>query len=295
VPLDGSRLAESVLSAAVRFATAFGSTIVLLHVLERAAPAAVHGDRHLRAISEAATYLDQIAAGLRGQGLSVEFHAHDAPEGDVARSIVDHADETRSDVIILCTHGSGGVPEILFGSIAQRVLQRGARPVLLVRPEPIGPARPFSPRTVLVPLDATAAAEVALPPACAVAVAFDASVHLVMVVATPDTVRRGILPSAGMLPSATRTALELERLDAENYLEELASTMRSSDLRISTEVRRGDTTSALVEEAAEPGVGLVVIATHGRAGLQAVWASSVTAHLLARTHAPVLLLRRVED
>lgn len=293
VPLDGSRLAESVLPAATRFADAFGATILLLHVLERGAPAAVHGDRHLRAISEATAYLEEVAAGLREQGVAVEYHGHDAPEGDVARSIAVHAEETRADLIALCTHGRGGVPEILFGSIAQRVLQRGTKPVLLIRPDSDGNAPPFSPRIVLVPLDATAAAEVALAPACEIAKALGASVRMVTVVATPETAHRGRLPASGMLPSAVRTALEIERLDVESYLEELAAEVRTPVLHLTTKVCRGHTTAALVEEAAEPGVGLVVISTHGQAGLQAVWAGSVTAQLLSRTRAPVLLLRRV--
>jgi nucleotide-binding universal stress UspA family protein len=38
-----------------------------------------------------------------------------------------------------------------------------------------------------------------------------------------------------------------------------------------------------------------VVATHGRKGLQAIWAGSVIARLLSRTTAPVLLLRTIED
>ncbi len=40
---------------------------------------------------------------------------------------------------------------------------------------------------------------------------------------------------------------------------------------------------------------LVVVATHGRAGVQAFWAGSVTARLLARTRAPILLLRTLQE
>jgi len=66
------------------------------------------------------------------------------------------------------------------------------------------------------------------------------------------------------------------------------------DLPVTTEVRRGAAASMLADEAGEPGVGLVVVATHGRSGLQAIWAGSVSVGLLARTHAPVLLMRRIE-
>jgi nucleotide-binding universal stress UspA family protein len=293
VPLDGSRLAESVLPIVERLARASGLSVFLLHVLERGAPAAVHGDRHLRAVGEAAEYLRGVADRLQAAGIAVEFHAHEAAEGDVVRSIAEHAEEEGADLIVLCTHGSGRMRERLFGSIAQRVLGRGTTPVLLVRPAADGGAAPFEPRTILVPLDGTEAAEAALRPAGELADQLGTQLHLVMVVATQDTTQRD-RATATLFPAATRAVLDLEETDASRYLEELAVRLRSRGLTVTTEVRRGSAASALVAEAAEPGVGLVVLATHGRAGVQAIWAGSVTAQLLMRTSAPVLLLRRVE-
>ena len=295
VPLDGSYLAEAVLPLVERFATAFGAKVMLLHVLERGAPTAVHGARHLSEPGEATAYLEDIAGRLRAAGVSVEYHTHEVREGDVARSVVSHAGEESTDLIVLCTHGSGRMRDLIFGSIAQQVLQRGSTPVLLVRPSIDGSAPAFEPRTVLVPLDSTAAAEAALEPAAELARAFGASLHLVMVVATQETIRGDRIPAATLLPSATRAALDLEHQDAAGYLEELAERLRAANLNVTIEVRRGNTASALADEAAEPGVGLVVLATHGRAGVQAIWSGSVAAGLLARTRAPVLLLRRVED
>ncbi len=294
VPLDGSHLAESVLPLVFRFATGHQTTVVLLHVRERHAPSEVHGDRHLTDAGEADAYLRAIAERLRREGIVVEHHCHDAPEGDVARSIAGHADEKTADLIILATHGNGRMRQMLFGSIAQQVLNRGTKPVLLVRPAPVGEAPQFQPETILVPLDATAGSEAALLPAQELALAFGASLHLVMVVATQDTIG-GERPSATLLPSATREALELEHQEALDYLEGLASGLRVPGLRVTTEVRRGKPHRALADEASEPGVGLVVVATHGRKGLQAIWAGSVIARLLSRTRAPVLLLRTIED
>jgi nucleotide-binding universal stress UspA family protein len=294
VPLDGSYLAEAVLPLVERFATVFGAKVMLLHVLERGAPKAVHGARHLCEPEEATTYLEGIADRLRAAGVSAEYHTHEVREGDVARSVVSHAGEEPTDLIVLCTHGSGRVRELLFGSIAQQVVHRGSTPVLLVRPALDGSAPPFEPHRVLVPLDGTAAAEAALDPAGELARTFGASLHLVMVVATQETIRGDRIPAATLLPSATRAALDLERQGAAGYLDGLAARLRAADLSVTTEVRRGDTASALADEAAEPGVGLVVLATHGRAGVQAIWSGSVAAQLLARTRAPVLLLRTVE-
>jgi nucleotide-binding universal stress UspA family protein len=160
VPLDGSRLSESVLPVAETLATAFGASLVLLHVLERAAPQTIHGERHFQDPDKARAYLDDLAGNLTRRGLSVTVHIHDTPEPNVALSIAGHAIEERADLVVLCTHGRGGVRGFVWGAIAQQVLQRGEVPVLLVRAPAQGaePA-PFAPTTILVPLDATAAAE----------------------------------------------------------------------------------------------------------------------------------------
>lgn len=293
VPLDGSHLAEAVLPIVRRLGSFGDSSVTLLHVLERGAPSEVHGDRHLRAELEARAYLDEIAARLQADGIAVEYHFHNAPEGDVAHSIASHAEEEHADLIVLCTHGGGRVRERLFGSIAQRVLHRGTIPVLLARPVMDRDVPAFAPRTILVPLDGTAAAEAALDTAGDLADALHAGLHLVMVVASEDSVR-GDRPAATLLPAATRAELDMEEQDAAGYLDGLAAELKVPLPIVTTEVRRGSTASALAEEAAEPGVGLVVLATHGRAGVQAIWTGSVAAQLLTRTRAPVLLLRAIE-
>jgi nucleotide-binding universal stress UspA family protein len=293
VPLDGSRLAEAVLPAVERLGQLCQATVILLHVLERGAPAAVHGERHLQALKEAEAYLDDVAGRLRDRGIAVETHAHEVPEGDVPRSIAAHAAEEHAQLIVLCTHGSGGVRQLLFGSVAQQVLRHGTVPVLLVRASS-GMPQPFQPARVLVPLNGTALSESAVEPARELATLLGAKLHLVMVVATPGTQRGERQALAQVLPTATRAALELEELDACEYLEEMAANLRREGASVSTEVRRGDASTALADEAAEPDVGLVVLATRGLAGMQAIWAGSVTARLLARTRAPILLLRTHE-
>src|SRR5690242_6430782 len=108
VPLDGSRLAEAVLPAVEALAGQFGARVVLIHVLEARAPATVHGERHLMNATGAERYLTGIAERLRARGIAVETHVHAAPEGDLAGSVVEHAEEFRPDLVVLCAHGRGG-------------------------------------------------------------------------------------------------------------------------------------------------------------------------------------------
>jgi len=290
VPLDGSRLAESVLPAVQCLASVGHATVLLLHVIERDAPAAVHGDRHLTTVSQADSYLEELAKQLRAAGITVETHAHPAPEGDVARSIVEHTGEQRADLVVLCTHGRSKMRDLLFGRIAQQVLRRGTAPVLLIRPREDGTVASFEPRTVLIPLDGSPAAEAALAPAGELAVAFGATLHLVTIVPTQETLRGDRQAVGTLLPAATRAELDLEQSDAETYLDGLAADV-SAIAPVTIQVPRGDVGAVLAERASAPDIGLVVMATHGRAGLQAVWGGSVAAHLLTRVRAPILLIR----
>lgn len=295
VPLDGSSLAEAVLPLVTRLADACGATILLLHVIERNAPSVVHGERHLRDKGNAEIYLAELTQQLRVNDRKVEWHSHEVPVGDVAASIAIHAEEHAIDLIVLNTHGHGGIREAIWGSIAQQTLQHSRVPVLLgrVRAKPADTV--FAPRTIMVSLDATAAAEEALAPAISLARCLGAQIRLVMVVATSSTVSRTLAPTATFLPVTTGLLLDLEEKQATEYLERLAEAIRSIGVDAVAEVRRGDAVGQLAEDTKEHDDGLVVAATHGRAGLQAIWSPSVAARLLNRTHAPLLLVPNVES
>lgn len=295
VPLDGSHLAEGALPIAARLAEACGASITLLHVIEKDAPSSIHGEPHLAKGAEAGAYLGRLARQLAEAGGTVDYHVHEDPVGDVARSIAAHADEQHADLVVVSTHGAGNLRRGLWGSIAQQVLQLCRRPVLLVRTERAPPVpTPFEPATIMVPLDGTVAAEGALPLAGTLARALHAQLRLVIVVPTLETVAGEHQPKAAFLPRSTRMLLDAQEQQAATYLEELSASLESSGVPTAAEVRRGAPVRELAADAAEHGDGLVVAATHGRAGLQAIWSTSVATRLLKRTNAPILLVPIVE-
>ena len=288
IPLDGSRLAESVLPAAQVLARQFGSAVTLLHVIERHPPADVHGERHLASIPEAEAYLGAIAAKTF-KDLKVSIHVHGPDAGEVAAIIARHAEEFQVDLIALCTHGRGGARELLYGSVAQQVLGRGLVPVLLIRPEGIGQA--FTCARVVVPLDGSPASEAALPPAEVLARAFGGQLHLLTVVPTLATVPTDRAPAALLLPGATAATLEIEEQAARGYLVSLAARLRAAAGAVEVEVGRGDPAFVVVETADRVGGDLLVMATHGRSGMSAVWAGSMATRIEARCRRPMLLVR----
>jgi nucleotide-binding universal stress UspA family protein len=55
--------------------------------------------------------------------------------GSPAREIVAHAEKVGADMIVVGTHGRGGIAHAVLGSVAERIVQRAGRPVLTV---PVG-------------------------------------------------------------------------------------------------------------------------------------------------------------
>lgn len=291
VPLDGSRLAESVLPATHFLAERFQATIVLFHAIEQDARATIHGQRHLLDVAEAQAYLNEIAARLARPGMSVEKNVHPTQEANVARSIIEHVTELNADLIILCAHGSGGLRDVLIGNIAQQVIQRGTTPVFLVQPKTSDIAPTFDCRKILVPLDGTPNHEPALPVAAELAHVCDAALHLLTVVPTTGTLSAERAATGMLLPTTMSAVLDLAQRGAVEYLQETTARLLVDRLRASAEVARGDAAPTILDAAERTRADLIVLATHGRGNIDAFWAGSVTPRVLSRAIVPVLLVR----
>lgn len=290
VTLDGSRLAESAIRPTITLARRLGAHVTLLHILERGAPETVHGERHLTNIREAEAYLTGLASRFADAGVAVETHAHPSPEEDVAASIAVHALGHRADLIIMCAHGRGGWRDWFLGGIAQRTVRHAAAPILLIRQETKGPETTFAPRTVTVALDGTAEGERALPAALTMATAMEASLHLLLVVATLATVGGDRAASARLMPSAASAALEQESGGARDYLAQLRERLAPHTIPIMIDVQRGAPLQTVLATATRTGDNLVALVTHGRAGLEAILSASVGAQVVARANGPLLLV-----
>jgi nucleotide-binding universal stress UspA family protein len=295
VPLDGSALAESVLPAAAAVAKAFGARVKLLHIIEERPPDRIHGEPHLAEGEQAQAYLDEVARQPVLQGQEVEVHVHRPKEGSVANSIVDHAREFGADLVVLSTHGTGGLRGFLFGRIALQALQRGTTPVLLINPTAAGAPPPFACRTILVPLDGTSGHEPALPMASTLARAWQAALHLEIVVPTAGTLSGHEAAAGVLMPLATRALLDMAQRGAAEYVERLARMLGAEGLPATSHVSRGEPAACLVEAADRVKADLVVMASHAKGAMDAFWSGSLTPKVVEKLRRPILLVRAAEE
>ncbi len=290
VPLDGSRLAEAALGPAAYLSKALGAQVTLIHVIERGAPEKIHGEQHLTDPVQASAYLAEVAARAFSPGVRVAQHVHTAEVSDVARSIVEHADELGPDLVVMCTHGQGGLRTWLAGSIAQQVIGLGVTPVLLIQPDGVAATPGFACQRLLVSLDGNPDHEQGLGIAATLARACAADLHLLTVVPTLATLSGERGTSARLLPTATSAWLDMAEEDAGAHLHQNAKDLQALALRTSTEVCRGDPATVIARTAQRVQANLIVVGTHGKRGMDAFWSGSVAAQVSSRSCVPLLLV-----
>ncbi len=287
VPLDGSKLSEAALRPAAVLAGRLHSHVMLLHVIEQDAPAEVHRERHLTNPEEARTYLQDVARRAFPPDVPVETHVHTAPVSDVADSIVEHAtSEFEPDLIVTCTHGKGGMRDVLFGSIAQQVVAQGRTPLLLIKPEVTG----FKLKTILAPLDPDSVHDDGLRLTESLAESFDAELVLLSVVPTFGTLTGQEAAASSLMPGTTQAMLDIREETARAHLMEHVEAMHKRGIEASAEVARGDPGPTIARTADQSNCDMVVLSTHGKAGVGAFWARSVAPKVAQRAKTPLLLI-----
>jgi nucleotide-binding universal stress UspA family protein len=285
VPLDGSRLAESVLPTAASVAQALRARVVLLHVLEREAPASVHGEAHLTTAEDARRYLESHATRLRSEGIDVLVDVHDRPVHDVAVALDEHAHELDADLIAMCAHGRTNLRDRALGTIAEQILRGGSVPILLrtVRhPHDAG----FRLRNLLVPVDFDHDVDAALDAARTLAGPYNATITLLTVSESPPAARR-------FLPSASARARQLDQADAEQRLDALVEGLRAERFEARGVVADDEPPAAIAAARESLPAELIVVVTDVHGGLASWYDPSTLQRLLAIPDLTLLLIREL--
>ena len=300
VPLDGSAFGEHALPLAAGIARRAGARLRLVHVHDREAEPemptftpyrfegldALYADR--RTAVEEGDYLDRLTARLQ-EGSSLDLSAT-VLGGKLAGALEHFIRGSDGDLLVMTTHGRGPLGRLWLGSVADTLVRRAGKPVLLVRAQEAAAEEDVTapePRVerILVTLDGSPLAEQVLPYACELASLLGASVVLFTAV-TPGMVAEGAF---GVRPAAgPQEALK----GANDYLERAASALCCGlDAAIEVAVAAGDRAHTILEAVDRSQAGIVALATHGRGGLSRLVAGNTAEKVVRGTHVPVLLVR----
>lgn len=290
VPLDGSGLAETVLPAAAYLAERLGAAITLIHIIEAGASPTVHGDRHLTRLKEAESYLEDTGRRFFPADVRLRCHVHPAGVKEVSAGIVLHEAELAPDLIVMCTHGRGGLRGLLFGRIAQQVVESGTIPVLMMRPEGSAVDKPFVIKRMLAPTDGTPLHAGGLEVALGLARVLEARLDLLTVVPTTGTLSGRHAAVGRFAPGATRAVLDLAETGQGQYLQEQAARFQGLGVTVTARIERGEPAAETARVAEELGIDVIVMGSHGQSGTKAFWSGSISAKVLAQTLRPLLLV-----
>jgi nucleotide-binding universal stress UspA family protein len=283
VPLDGSVLAERAIPYAVALARKTQARLLLMRAVLAHPPVDVPLEEAQAAVIERAEVeLAAVAARVRDQQVTVDAVVH---YDDAAPGILAVAEEQGADLLVMSTLGRGGIGRWIYGSVADEVLRHATVPVLLVSASCERGWPTEAGLRVLVPLDGSELAEVALGPAREIAAGPGAGLSLL----------RAVQPlaytEADGAAEVLRLQEEVELADASRYLEDVAARQPAGLEAVSLHTVVGQPATQINEIARGQRVDLIAMATHGRGGLARLVLGSVATNVLQHTNVPLLLVR----
>jgi nucleotide-binding universal stress UspA family protein len=137
VPLDGTGFAETVLPHAETLAKSEGAEIILLRVPVLPSTIFVSQDPVLASIAladtinEAEDYIKSEVDKLKHDGCQVTGLTQN---GMISTTILEVAETTHADAIVMSTHARTGFQRWLKGSVADQIVHQTRIPVILVHP-----------------------------------------------------------------------------------------------------------------------------------------------------------------
>lgn len=138
VPIDGSATAHLAVEKAAGLAKAFGSRVTAIFVIDPYPFTGIGTDfaygqaEYLNAATaEANAAIKDAKAAFEAAGLSAETSVVEARAA--WRGVVETADSSGADLIVMGSHGRSGLEKLVLGSVTQAVLSHTHLPVLVVR------------------------------------------------------------------------------------------------------------------------------------------------------------------
>ena len=302
VALDGSEFSASALPAAAALARRSRAQLHLVVVFDpstmlnftpgEVAIPVFDSSMADKRCAELRGWVDELAASISNTGVSA---SGTLLEGTVVEALAEHAVLTAAELVIMTTHGRGGLNRLRLGSVASSFLGRSPVPVFLVRPA--GPDAPAAGRelptgTLLVTLDGSPFAEAMLPHATRFASAAGLAVELLRVAEPAFTPLSLFGPNALVIENFVGTD---EEGGALAYLQQLVGRTQGEPAPRIKVLSDTSAARAIVNYAHETRPGALAIATHGRSGLVRLILGSVADKVLQGVEQPLLVYRPSDD
>ena len=296
VPTDGSGFDREAIRVAIRVAERSQAKVRLVRVHSTGAFFGMGSSPDAATVSvevlqqerdRILNELYNLAAECRKtSGANIEVSLEDGPVPDALHA---YAKRNKVDLIVMSSHGRGGIARLSLGSVTDSLIRRTTIPVLVVKPHPsyLNPEAPDAFKRIIVSLDGSSVAEQILPGVVALAKAEESELTLLRVVVPRTSLQKAVAKESTPWWDKDVAA-------AEAYLFRTADKLRKDGFRTKTDVVIGeDIAQSIADHAARESADLVAIATHGRGGLSRALTGSVVDALTRTSHTSLLVLRAV--
>jgi len=294
IPLDGSKLAENVLPYARALARTLDLRIELLSVVDTMDFARTTHAGHVRdfdpiieaAVREGEQYLENVARSFTG--MTVDNCV--VEQGQADQIIVEKAARDKETLIGMATRGRSGIHRWLMGSVAEKVLRGATNPLLLVRGDEEGKSDGAATlKSIVVPLDGSKLAEIALPRALDLAKKLGLEIVLTRAYQIPLSTYG--VADAAYIPNQD-AFLTAVREEAGAYLEAKVNEVRGNGIeKVSSILLVGSGADEIIDLARTTPDNLIAMCTHGRSGVKRWALGSVTEKVVRHSGDPVLVVR----
>jgi nucleotide-binding universal stress UspA family protein len=236
--------------------------------------------------AEAESYLFEIANRLEKIGAPVETVLL---EGRAAEAILDFANEHQASLILLSSHGESGLSGWNVSSVVQKIILRVRTSVMIVRAYASVPSdlEDLQYNKVLLPLDGSARAEVAIPVAVSIARETGATLLVGHVVQKPVIPRRTPMDAEDI--ELSNQLVERNRQAALLYMDELPTRL---GIQVEKHLMIDDNPIAALHRLVEQeNIQLVMLSAHGYSGETRWPFGSVVISFLAYGTTPILVVQ----
>jgi nucleotide-binding universal stress UspA family protein len=241
-------------------------------------------NQHLASLSHEheQLYLKQLSERLLATQpeLAITVEALDRPlesmrNESLGHFLAAHVATSDIDLVVMTTHGRGGLASFWLGSVADTFVRLSRLPTLLWRPNAAGSDFARSPvfKHILIPLDGSRLAEQILAPTLALGTLMQAEYTLLRVIE----------------PVAVPSCIHEVEATASTYLHQVAKRLAAEGKQVATRITVADQPATAILAAAERHKSdLIAVATHGRSGLRRLLIGSVADKVLRGATIPVL-------
>ncbi|WP_435098083.1 universal stress protein [Halorubrum sp. N11] len=135
VPTDGSAEGRRAVAHALDLASVHGANVHGLYVVDTASYAGIPMESSWEGVGDLLRDDAKEAAGeVESLAVETDLDVETAvTEGSPSREIIRYAEDEGCDLIVMGTHGRGGIDRLILGSVAEKVVRGSSVPVLTVR------------------------------------------------------------------------------------------------------------------------------------------------------------------